>query len=163
MSGASCILGVDIGRTGAVALLTAEGDLLDVADLPTLPDGPACRPSISAPLLAKIMRQWQPSSAYIEFVGPRPTDGSKAAFAFGAAKGTVESTLAVLGVGAAYLTPPQWKRIVGIPAGKGLKDLARAAAVRRWPRKADVFARAMDDGRAEAALIGLAGILRGRP
>ena len=58
MNGAHCILGVDIGRKGAVALLTAEGDLLDVADLPTLPDGPSCRPSISAPLLAAIVRQW---------------------------------------------------------------------------------------------------------
>jgi crossover junction endodeoxyribonuclease RuvC len=55
-----------------------------------------------------------------------------------------------------------WKRIVGIPPGKeGAKDRARAEAIRRWPSKAALFARKRDDGRAEACLIGLAGLKRG--
>jgi crossover junction endodeoxyribonuclease RuvC len=42
----------------------------------------------------------------------------------------------------------------------GAKDAARSNAIRRWPAKADLFARVKDDGRAEAALIGLAGLMR---
>ena len=42
------------------------------------------------------------------------------------------------------------------------KSTARAEATRRWPRHAEAFARARDDGRAESALIGLAGIMRER-
>lgn len=38
------ILGVDIGAAGGLALLTAEGDLLDVEPMPVLPDGPVVRP-----------------------------------------------------------------------------------------------------------------------
>lgn len=40
------------------------------------------------------------------------------------------------------------------------KDAARAEAIRRWPAKAELFARVKDDGRAEAALIAVAGMLR---
>jgi len=59
----------------------------------------------------------------------------------------------------AFITPPTWKRAVGIPPGKdGAKDAARSEAIRRWPDRAGLFARVKDDGRAEAALIGLCGL-----
>lgn len=49
--------------------------------------------------------------------------------------------------------------VVGIPPGKdGAKDAARSEAIRRWPDKASLFARKSDDGRAEAALIAVAGL-----
>jgi crossover junction endodeoxyribonuclease RuvC len=61
----------------------------------------------------------------------------------------------------AFLTPPSWKRAVGIPPGKdGTKDAARSEAIRRWPHKAELFARVRDDGRAEAALIAVAGLAK---
>jgi crossover junction endodeoxyribonuclease RuvC len=60
-----------------------------------------------------------------------------------------------------FLTPPVWKRAIGIPPGKdGAKDAARSEAIRRWPGQAGLFARVKDDGRAEAALIAVAGLLR---
>ena len=77
------VLGVDIGSKGALALLTASGELLDVADMPVLADGPKGRPAVNAPLLAKIIRRWQPDQAWIEFVGARPGEGPTGAFAFG--------------------------------------------------------------------------------
>ena len=59
------------------------------------------------------------------------------------------------------IAPPSWKRAVGIAPGKeGAKDAARSEAIRRWPNKAQLFARIKDDGRAEAALIGIAGLAR---
>jgi hypothetical protein len=42
------------------------------------------------------------------------------------------------------------------------KDAARSEAIRRWPNHAGLFARVKDDGRAEAALIAVAGLLRGQ-
>ena len=39
----SIILGIDIGISGALAMLNDVGDLLEVHDLPVLLDG-ACRP-----------------------------------------------------------------------------------------------------------------------
>ena len=59
------------------------------------------------------------------------------------------------------MTPPSWKRLVGIPPGRdGAKDAARSEAARRWPDKAGLFARVKDDGRAEAALIAVAALMR---
>lgn len=162
MSSASCILGVDIGRTGAVARLTAEGDLLDVADLPTLNDGPKGRPAVNAALLAPIVRAWAPTCAFVELVNARPGEAPSGAFAFGRCRGLIEGVLAAQCIPVTFLTPPAWKKTIGIPPGRDMKDAARSEAIRRWPAQADLFARVMDDGRAEAVLIGLAGILRGR-
>jgi crossover junction endodeoxyribonuclease RuvC len=112
-------------------------------------------------LLAALIARWAPSKAFVEYVGARPGEGAVGAFAFGRARGVVEGVLAAAAVPVAFLTPPTWKREVGIAAGKvGTKDAARSEAVRRWPAKAALFARVKDDGRAEAALIAIAGLMR---
>ena len=84
------------------------------------------------------------------------------AFAFGRCKGVLEGVLAAAGVPVAFLTPTSWKRLHSIPPGRGQKDLARSKAIALWPAKAGLFALKKADGRAEAALIGLAGIMRER-
>ena len=157
------VLGIDIGGRGGVAILSEAGELIDVIDMPCLEDGPKGRRSVNAALLAEIIGGAGATLAYVEQVGPRPTDGSVQAFAFGRCKGVAEGVLAACGVPVAFLAPPVWKRLVGIAPGKaGAKDAARSEAIRRWPGKAALFSRIRDDGRAEAALIGLAGIMRER-
>jgi crossover junction endodeoxyribonuclease RuvC len=158
------IVGIDIGAQGALALLEENGALIAVEDMPILRDGPNNRPTVNGALLAAIIRRWQPARAYVEFVGARPGEGAVGAFAFGRSAGCVAGVLAALSVPAALVTPQTWKRAVGIPPGRdGAKDAARSLAIARWPAKADLFARVKDDGRAESALIGVAGISRGHP
>jgi crossover junction endodeoxyribonuclease RuvC len=155
------IVGVDIGNQGAIALLSESGELVEVCDMPTLADGPRLRPAVNAPLLAALIARAGAKQAYVEWVGPRPTDGAVQAFAFGRCKGVLEGVLGAAGVSVSFLTPPTWKRAIGIPPGKaGAKDAARSAAIRRWPSKAALFARVKDDGRAEAALIAVAGLMK---
>lgn len=157
----SNVIGIDIGSRGALALLSPAGDLLDVADMPTLRDGPAKRPNVNAPLLANIVRSWQASRAFVEYVGARPGEGPVGAFAFGRSRGVVEGVLGACGVPAIHIAPASWKRAVGIPPGKdGAKDAARSEAIRRWPGHAELFARDKDAGRAEAGLIAVAGLRR---
>jgi len=158
---AATVLGIDPGVSGAIAVLDVAGDLLDVIDMPILRDGSKGRATVNAPLLAAIIRETGAATAFVEFVGSRPGEGAVGAFAFGRCKG---GTAAALGVPVTFLTPPVWKRVIGIPPGKdGAKDAARSEAIRRWPSQAARFARVKDDGRAEAALIALAGLLKGRP
>lgn len=155
------IIGVDIGARGALALLSPSGELLEVAEMPILRDGPANRPNVNAPLLASIVRRWQASQGFVEYVGARPKEAPTGAFAFGRSKGAIEGVCAAAGLPVNFLTPPTWKRLIGIPPGKdGAKEAARSEAIRRWPGKAELFARVKDDGHAEAALIVLAGLLR---
>jgi crossover junction endodeoxyribonuclease RuvC len=154
-------MGVDIGAQGALALLDEGGALIDVHDMPCLADGPAGRRSVNAGLLAAVIYKWQASEAFVESVNARPGEGPTGAFAFGRARGVVEGALAACGVPAAFIAPAAWKRRVGIAPGKdGAKDAARSEAIRRWPAHAAHFARVKDDGRAEAALIAVAGMMR---
>ena len=155
------IIGIDVGAAGALALVTRSGALIEVADMPVLHDGPANRASVNAPLLADILARWQARAAFVEYVGARPGEGAVGAFAFGRARGVIEGSCGALGIAVAFITPPCWKRAIGIPPGKdGAKDAARAEAIRRWPDHAALFARVKDDGRAEAALIAIAGLKR---
>lgn len=156
----SRLLAVDIGAHGAAALLDQSGNLLAIEDLPTLESGPACRPEISPVLFAAIVRRWAPARAWIEHIGPRLGDRPAGAFAFGGSKATVEAVLACCGVPFRTITPAVWKRATSIPPGRDMKDLARSRAIERWPAHAELFARKLDHDRAEAALIGWAGLQR---
>jgi crossover junction endodeoxyribonuclease RuvC len=155
------ILGVDIGVTGAVAVVDKSGELVGVFDMPTLNDGPAGRRSINAVLLSEIVAKSHATNVFVEHVGARPGEGAVGAFAFGRARGVCEGVLASLNIPVLFLTSPTWKRIIGIAPGReGAKDAARSEAIRRWPSHAGLFARVKDDGRAESALIAIAGIKR---
>jgi crossover junction endodeoxyribonuclease RuvC len=155
------IIGIDIGSKGALALLSPVGELLEIEDMPILRDGPGNRPNVNAPLLAEIVYRWQATQAFVEYVGARPGEGPTGAFSFGRSKGVIEGVCAAAGLPVAFLTPPVWKRAVGIPPGKdGAKDAARSEAIRRWPGQAAFFARVKDDGRAESALIAVAGLIK---
>ncbi len=152
------VLGIDIGAAGALALITASGDLLEIADMPILRDGPKNRRSVNGPLLSEIVYRWHATEAFVEQVGPRPGEGSVQSFSFGRSKGVVEGVLAACGIPCKLIAPASWKRAVGLTLAS--KDAARSEAIRRWPGHAALFARIKDDGRAEAALIAIAGLAR---
>jgi crossover junction endodeoxyribonuclease RuvC len=159
MTGA--IFGTDVGVVGALALLDGDGGLRQVFNMPVLADGPSARRNVNAPLLAEIVAKSQATKVFVEYVGARSGEGAVGAFAFGRSGGVIEGVLAALGLPIAFLSPPTWKRLVGIAPGRsGAKDAARSEAIRRWPDHAALFARVKDDGRAEAALIGVAGLKR---
>jgi crossover junction endodeoxyribonuclease RuvC len=154
------VLGIDIGSQGALALLGSDGALIDIFDMPILRDGPKGRPNVNAPLLAEIIFKSHASHAFIEFVGARPGEGPTGAFAFGRSRGVIEGVLAAAGTSASMITPANWKRLAGLSLAS--KDASRSEAIRRWPARAGLFARVKDDGRAEAALIAVAGLLKTR-
>lgn len=77
------VLGIDPGLSGAVAVVTITGGLIDVFDMPVLRDGAKGRATVNAPLLAAIIRETGATTAYVELVGPRPGEGSVGAFSFG--------------------------------------------------------------------------------
>jgi crossover junction endodeoxyribonuclease RuvC len=156
---ASLVLGIDPGAHGAIALLDETGELLDVLDMPSTPEANG-RSATNAPLLAGILARAHARIAFCEFVGARPTDANVAAFAFGRARGVIEGCAGALGLPIVFLTPQTWKRLADIPAGTENKDVARTRAIAKWPSHADLFARKSDVDRAEACLIGLAGLMR---
>ena len=150
-------LGIDIGVQGAIAIVDDAGALVEIHDMPVLHDGPAGRRTVNAPLLASIIFASHASLAFVEHVSARPKEGAVGAFAFGRSRGVIEGVLAAADLPCKFLTPSYWKRRAGL-APSSAKDASRSEAIRRWPGKADLFARAKDDGRAEAALIAIVGM-----
>jgi crossover junction endodeoxyribonuclease RuvC len=153
------VVGIDPGGHGAVAVLNKAGQLLKVFDMPSTREANG-RGATNAPLLAGILARTHARVAFCEFVGARPTDAKVAAFAFGRARGVIEGCAGALGLPIVFITPPVWKRLADIPPGAENKDLARTRAIARWPAHADLFARKCDVDRAEACLIGWAGLQR---
>ena len=140
--------------------------------------------AINGPLLAELVFKSHAIRAFVETVGPRPGEGAVGARgrrqapdqrrgpsrargrarnppnAFGRSRGIIEGVLAAADVPIVWIAPAQWKRAVGIPPGQnGAKDAARSKAIAIWPSEAAHFARVKDHGRAEACLIGVAGLL----
>ena len=149
--------GIDIGVSGAIAFL-ADGKIVTIHDMPVLQEGPKNRRSVNGPLLAGIIAASHAEKIFIEWVGVRPGEGAVGAFAFGRSRGVVEGVCAGLDIPVEFITAPAWKRLVGIAPGKlGAKDAARSKAIARWPGSADLFRLVKHDGRAEAALIAIAG------
>jgi crossover junction endodeoxyribonuclease RuvC len=153
------VLGIDIGANGAIAILTISGELLNVVDMPSLPEANGRR-ATNAALLSNIIAESNADRIFCEFVAARPTDAKVAAFAFGRARGVIEGIAGAFDLPIVWITPPVWKRFAGVPPGKENKDVARSRAIARWPKHAQRFARKTDIDRAEACLIGAAGLAR---
>jgi crossover junction endodeoxyribonuclease RuvC len=76
-------------------VLNENGELLELLELVDMPSTPEAngRTATNAPLLAGILA----CVGFCEFVGARPTDAKVAAFAFGRARGVIETCAGALG------------------------------------------------------------------
>lgn len=154
------IIGIDPGISGALVLLDPESrDLWRWADMPTV-ETAAGRRAVSAPLLAETLCAWRTLAesagrsviAIVEEVGAMPGQGVSSMFSFGRSFGVLLGALAGLSVSVETIRPASWKRKSGVGSDKGA---ARRIAQERFPRRAELFSRVRDDGRAEAALLAL--------
>jgi crossover junction endodeoxyribonuclease RuvC len=149
----SIVIGIDPGKTGAIALVMGDGALVDVFDMPVVGG------LVSARLLCDL--EYWASVEYvtvvIEDVHAMPRNGSIGSFSLGRSKGIVEGVFAAFHKPIVYVSPAKWKREMRVTAEKGT---SRRRAIDAWPAKSSLFARVKDDGRAEAALIALWHVLR---
>jgi len=147
----SFVIGIDPGISGAIAVFE-DGVLLRVVDMPTLgiDSGKTTKRHISAVTLAMYLEICPDAHVVIERVGAMPGQGVTSMFNFGRSAGIIEGVVAALRMPSTYVTPAAWTKAVGRAAGK---DASRMRAMELFPSKADLFKRAKDDGRADAALI----------
>ena len=152
----SFVIGIDPGISGAIAIFE-DGKLDAVIDMPTLEmdSGKTKKRHISAIGLVRILETWMLVSdgqahVVIEKVGAMPGHGVSSMFNFGRSVGIIEGVVAAMQFPSTYVTPQTWTKAVGRATGK---DASRMRAMELFPSKADLFKRAKDDGRADAALI----------
>lgn len=149
------ILGIDVGISGGIALL--DGDkLVEVHDMPTVSKvvGGKKKRRIDARALYLLLQFEKLEHAFVEIVTARPNQGVSSMFAFGQASGIAEAIAWVMTPDVTGVRPQKWKKHFNLGSDK---TSSRELAIEKWPDHADQFKRVKDDGRAEAALIGLWG------
>lgn len=152
------VIGIDPGSSGATAILDHEGNLIEVWDIPTveIKSGKTVKKRISPEMFAAELRNWQDAAhCYTEKVSAMPGQGVSSMFQFGESLGIIRGIMAGMAIPTTLVPPATWKRDMKLPIGK---EWSRQRAAQMWPKHAREFARVKDDGRAEAALLGLWGL-----
>lgn len=140
------ILGIDPGITGGIAFL--RGNTIEAYDIPVVAK------EINIDEVLRLVRSAQPDMAIIETASSRPGQGVASTFKYGTAYGALQACVVACAVPLHRVPASKWKRAFGLDADK---EKARALAIRLWP-DCGLFARKMDHGRSEAALIARYGI-----
>lgn len=138
-------LGIDPGKTGAMALIIPDEGSDEVQDYPGDPA-----------LVVDCLRSWAVTYeirlAALEKVSARPGQGVVSMFSFGCNLGQYMGILASLGIPYIMPTPQAWQKgLVDKKAGGDSKERALTTARRLFPN-ADLY-RKKDHGRADALLL----------
>lgn len=150
-------LGIDPGLSGTLALYDPASGAAAIIRMPTVAvrtgRGKVRRRIDTAALwsLVQCLATLEPR-AMIEAVHGMPGQGAGTAFTFGTGYGQLLMALAASGIECRTVAPATWKAAMRCPRDK---DGARALASKLLPQHARQFARAGDDGCAEATLIAL--------
>ena len=156
----SLFLGIDPGLSGAIALVSGDGQFVMVEDMPVTRRGNGrVRHEVDAGGITHLLRSHAGDIVHgiIELVAAMPRQGVASMFSLGHSLGTATAVVASIGIGFELLPPTKWKRLAELPADKGL---VLAAARRRWPGA--TLTRVKDHGRAEALFLALLAMQRHR-
>lgn len=149
-------IGIDPGKSGAIAVFRPRLGRLDIFDMPTvdLVRNGKTKTELSPIMLANQLsdlQHLQPiPKVVMEKVGAMPGQGVTSMFAFGRSVGVVEGVLAAFCFPVTYVSPRLWQSACQVRDGK---DGSRARAMELFPAYADYFKLKKHDGRADAALM----------
>jgi Holliday junction resolvasome RuvABC endonuclease subunit len=151
------VLGVDPGIHGGLAIVTTNGDgaaqLVDAIDIPIT--GVKAKERVNVLALRTWVTAHQPQHAFIERAQSMPKQGASSGFKYGRAVGAIEGVIACCEIPLTIVEPSRWKKFHQLRGGD--KEAGRQRALQLFPSAHALLARKMDHGRAEAALIALAG------
>jgi crossover junction endodeoxyribonuclease RuvC len=149
------ILGIDPGVRGGFAIVDiidgTAPQLLDAIDIPVI--GVKAKERVDVLAIRDWIKVHQPQHALIERAQAMPKQGASSGFKYGRATGSIEAVLACCEIPITIIEPTAWKKFHGLRGGE--KEASRQRALQLFPTAHALFARKMDHGRAEAALIAL--------
>src|SRR5215472_6228084 len=156
------ILGVDPGAVsgGCAIVMVNDGaapQLVDAIDLPTV--GVKAKQRIDVLALRTWIQQHRPDQAVIERGQAMPRQGASSGFKFGRGCGALEAAIQLLEIPMMIIEPTAWKKFHGLHSKD--KEGSRQRALMLFPSAHALLALKRHHGRAEAALIALAGANHG--
>lgn len=149
-------IGIDPGKSGAIAVFRPRVGRLDIFDMPTLEitRNGKTKHELSPIMLANQLSDFQHlqpiPKVIMERVGAMPGQGVTSMFSFGRSVGIVEGILAAYCYPVTIVPPKLWQSACQVRDGK---DGARARAMELFPAYASLFKLKKHDGRADAALM----------
>jgi crossover junction endodeoxyribonuclease RuvC len=139
-------LGIDPGKSGAIAEIDENGKIVDVIDFTNAFD------------MVEILYNASlfDCSAVLEAVHAMPKQGVKSMFEFGRNVGMWQGLLTAFKIPYVEIRPQKWQQAVGVMKrdGSDIKEAARMTARKYWPDY-DGLKRKKDSGRADALLMAL--------
>ena len=138
------IIGIDPGKSGAFAVLDCDEMQVTTHDMPGTLDE---KLTLIADI-GKVKCAWLERPFFPRMIG------IKNAVTIAQAYGELKACLFYMGVPTFEVDPSAWKKTMRLSTDK---NASRALASQYFPDASDQWARAKDDGRAEATLIALYG------
>ena len=153
------ILGIDPGVRGGLAIVRVDNNgaalqLIAAIDIPVI--GVKAKERVDVLAIRTWIEMHKPDHAVIERAQAMPKQGASSGFKYGRAVGAIEAAIALCGVPLEIVEPMAWKKFHGLRGGE--KELSRLRALMLFPTAHTLLARKKDHGKAEAALIALAGV-----
>jgi crossover junction endodeoxyribonuclease RuvC len=152
------IIGIDPGMSGAVCFLYENGGIHAIKNMPTVDLGGKGKVRRRINIIQ--VSQWfqdyvgsENSRAFIEKAQSMKGQGVASMFGYGVSYGMMLGILAARNIPYTEVTPQAWKKVMMAGMDKSSKDASRARATQLWPTKFELFEKAKDEHRAEAALI----------
>lgn len=154
------ILGVDPGKSGAIALLDSETKKLEYSKYPLLPND-----EIDHKALYELVTQYNPDWIFMEKVHSVYGSSAKSNFSFGKSVGITETICFLIQKPVEMVTPKKWQNVVwsGIIKVKDAKKNSLTAVKSIFPSYnflATERSRVPHDGLVDAALIAYYGMLK---
>lgn len=119
-------IGVDPGKTGAIAAITGTGKAAHVLRLGKLTESDICNG------LVDLWRDADGGFAFLEFVRSSPQMGVASAFTFGQSLGFLRGSLISAGIPFEEVTPSKWQGALKCRSG-GDKNITKAKAQQLFP------------------------------
>ena len=149
-------IGIDPGKSGAIAILDGQGNIVSISDMPVVGNqvsGTLLCDIVDAAAITADPLEWTVDvMAIVEQVHSMPKQGVASSFDFGKSYGIVLGVLEGARIRTEHVSPQRWKKAMHLTADK---ELCRRRAINVWPNDADLFKRKKDSDRAEAALLAL--------
>ena len=155
------ILGVDPGIRGGLTIIAIDANgaaprLVDAIDIPVT--GVGAKERVDVLTIRNWIVQHAPQHALIERAQAMPKQGASSGFKYGRAVGAIEGVIACCAIPLTIVEPSIWKKFHALRGSD--KEAGRQRALQLFPTAHELLARKKDHGRAEAALIALAGAPR---
>lgn len=113
----NCVLGLDPGATGGIALVTEGGNAFGWSL--------SRRGREDVASLLRFLSKFNPV-AYLEKVGSRPSQASQAVFSFGMAFERLYMGATCFGIECIEVLPKEWQRFLDCPKAPSKKDVPKA-------------------------------------